>query len=148
MAVCRSTVRFVLVLFAASLSACASNHWHAHDVPAAQATWTRGRKTIADGSRLKLIFESDNQTLRIERVDYKVRDGNLYIWPVRASEPFAPVEFTIDTAKMKIAQPWQDHVYWVGAVNWDNALGQYVSTDPLGDRVDRVKADIQPAPAN
>jgi len=83
--------------------------------------------------------------MRIDRIDYKVRDGNLYIWPVRASEPFVPVEFTMDTASLKLDKPWQDHVYWVGSVSWDNSLGVFGNPDPLGDRAERVKAHVEPA---
>ncbi len=145
MSVRRSTARLVVVLLASTLSACASSHWHTYDLPADKATWMQGRKTVADGTKLKMIFETDDQKMQIERIDYKVRDGNLYIWPVRESLPFEPVEFTIDTATLKLEKPWQDHVYWVGAVNWDGAIGVFGNPDPLGDRIDRVKADVQPA---
>ena len=112
------------------------------DIPVQQATWMEGRRTESDGTKLKLVFERDPLT-SIKRVDYKVRDGELYIWPVHGSEKFQPIVFTLDTAKLKINEPWQEHVYWVETAHWDGGLGRLVDFDPLGDRVDRVKADVK-----
>jgi hypothetical protein len=133
----------VVVLVGALLSACGKTQ--VHDLYPNEASWVKGRKTIADGSKLKMVFDHDQQGLLIERVDYKVYKGDLYIWPVRGDAAFQPMEFTLDTADLKLAQPWQDHVYWVGAANWDSpVLGQVFNPSPLGDRVDRIKADVTP----
>jgi hypothetical protein len=142
MRVFRFFARLAVVLTGCLLSACASKPLRVRDLPASEATWMQGRETVADGSHLKMIFRHDAERLRIDRIDYKIRDGDLYIWPVRTSELFAPIEFTLDTARLKLKQPWQEHVYWVGAVDWDGALGHLVNSDPLGDRVERVKADV------
>src|SRR5688500_7630508 len=88
------------------------------DIPPAEATWMNGRRTTADGTKLKMIFESDPLT-SIKGVDYKVRDGELDLWTIRGSERFQPIEFALDTSKLKLKQPWQEHVYWVGTVHWD-----------------------------
>jgi len=132
----------VVAVSVALLSACSSKP-QVHDLNAYESYWMDGRRTVADGSKLKMIFDHDSQGLKIGRVDYKVYDGDLYLWPVRDSHPFEPVEFTLDTAPLKLHQPWQDHVYWVGAANYNTPLvGPVLNTNPLGDRVDRVKADV------
>jgi hypothetical protein len=125
------------------MSGCASKSPQTRDLPPQEAPWMQGRRTVADGTTLKMIFEQDSQTLRIKRIDYKVADGELYLWPIRASEAFAPVEFELDVSKLKLRQPWREHVYWVGTAHWDGALGRLVSLDPLGDRVERVPAVVQ-----
>ena len=129
------------VAMLAGLSACAPKT-QVHDVPLNEATWLSGRRTIAEGSRLKMVFDKDREALGIDRVDYKVYDGELYLWPVRASESFVPVEFTLDIASMKLRAPWAEHVYWVEAANWNNMVGRIVHPSPLGEKVDRVKAEV------
>ena len=142
----RSSVRlFVFALSAALLSAC-SDKTRVNDLNAYESSFVQGRRTVADGSKLKMIFEHDSEDLKIDRIDYKVYEGELYLWPVRASHAFEPVEFTLDTSNLKLRQPWQDHVYWVGAANWDAPMmGRVLNPSPLGDRVDRVKADVVPS---
>ena len=132
-----------VVLVAFTLIGCASKPLQTRDLSPQEASWLSGRRTVADGSKLKIVFNNDTQTLRIKRVDYKVADGELYLWPIRASEGFQPAAFTLDTAKLKLKQPWHEHVYWVGTAHWDGPLGRLVDPNPLGDRVERVKAEIQ-----
>jgi hypothetical protein len=135
---------WVTVVSIAVLTAgCASEELVTQDLSPAQSPWMTGRATSADGTKLKMRFDSEPRELRIKRIDYKVAEGELYLWPVRASERFEPVEFTLDTAKLKLKQPWTEHVYWVATSHWDGALGRLVDPDPLGDRVERVKADVK-----
>jgi len=61
---------------------------------------------------------------------------------VRGHESFQPVEFSFDTKTLKIKSPWQDHVYWVETANWDGPMERIFHPSPLGDRVDRVKANV------
>ena len=131
-----------VVLTVSLLGACASKT-QVRDLTPSEANWMTGRHTVADGPKLKMIFEHDSEALRIERIDYKVYNGELYLWPVRESATFEPVEFTLDTTDLKLQAPWQDHVYWVGAANWDApVLGRVLNPSPLGDRVERVKAEV------
>jgi hypothetical protein len=141
MPVKRAVALIALMLVLASCS----TQTQVHDVPAHEATWINGRRTVADGSHLKMIFDSDGENLGIERVDFKVYEGELYLWPVRASEMFAPVTFTLDTTTMQLKSPWHEHVYWVESANWNNVVGRIVHPSPLGERVDRVKADVEAA---
>jgi hypothetical protein len=134
---------WVLIAGLALISGCAERQLQTRDLPPQEASWMQGRRTVADGTKLRIIFDSEPQELRIKRIDYKVADGELYLWPIRASEHFEPAEFTLDTTKLKLKQPWQEHVYWVGTSHWDGALGRLVDPDPLGDRVERVKADVR-----
>ena len=135
---------WVMIVTIAMLAAgCASEPLQTRDLTPQEAPWMAGRSTSADGTKLKMRFDSEPQELRIKRIDYKVEDGDLYLWPIRASERFEPVEFTLDTAKLKLKEPWTNHVYWVGTAHWDGALGRLVDPDPLGDRVDRVKAEVK-----
>ena len=136
--------KVVALLMVMMLVGCAERQLQTRDLTPQQAPWMQGRRTVADGAKLKMIFENDPQTLAIKRVDYKVRDGELYLWPIRASQTFEPIEFTLDTSKLKLRQPWQEHVYWVGTANWDGPLGRLIDPDPLGDRVERIRADVQP----
>jgi hypothetical protein len=134
---------WVPVLVLILIAGCAEHALQTRDLPPQEATWMQGRRAIADGTKLRIIFDSEPQELRIKRIDYKVADGELYLWPIRASEHFEPVEFTLDTAKLDLKQPWQEHVYWVGTSHWDGALGRLVDFDPLGDRVERAKANVR-----
>src|SRR5688572_29704125 len=124
-----------LALFSMLAVGCAERQLQTRDLAPQEAPWMAGRRTVADGTKLKMIFENDPQTLAIKRIDYKVHDGELYLWPIRTGATFEPIEFTLDTSKLKLKQPWHEHVYWVGAANWDGALGRLVDPDPLGDRV-------------
>jgi hypothetical protein len=139
----RARMTVVMMAMLASGAGCASEPLVTQDLTPAQSQWMAGRTTSADGTKLKMRFDSEPQELRIKRVDYEVKDGDLYLWPIRASERFEAVEFTLDTAKLKLKQPWTEHVYWVGTSHWDGALGRLVDPDPLGDRVERVKADVK-----
>jgi hypothetical protein len=138
----RTPLAAAVVCVAITFMGCASKPLQTRDLSPQEAPWMNGRRTVADGTKLKMIFESDSQTLRIKRIDYKVADGNLYLWPIRASEPFQPAEFTLDTKNLELSQPWQEHVYWVGTVNWDGPLGRLIDPDPLGDRVERARATV------
>jgi hypothetical protein len=81
-----------------------------------------------------------------------VYDGALYLSTVRQPRPFSPARFEIDTVGMKgLKQPWQDRVYWVADVKWDSVTRRAATVgSTLGQRVDRVKADVttaEPVPA-
>jgi|SRR4051812_3890431 hypothetical protein len=137
-----------VVLGLSLLSSCASKT-QVRDVAPNEANWMEGRRTVADGSKLKMIFERDSEALKINRIDYKVYEGELYVWPVRESAAFVPVEFTLDTSALKLHQPWQNHVYWVAAANWDApVIGRVLNPSPLGDRVERLKADVVASKSN
>jgi len=116
------------------------------DLPPAQTGWTEGRRLWSDRRTLHVAIDSDPQGLYVGRIDYEVHNGNLYLATVRQSKPFAPAAFQIDTVGMKLKRPWQDHVYWVADVRWDD-VGRRVATvgSTLGQHVDRVKADVSNA---
>jgi hypothetical protein len=134
------------VLIVLLIAAGCSTNPQVRDLPRGQAGWMNGRETTRsgrDGDVLRVEFHADPQGIRIKKLDYEVHDGELYLWPVRASQPFEPVVFALDTSKLKLREPWTDHVYWVSEVRWDNVLTRVARPGPLGEYVDRVKADVR-----
>jgi hypothetical protein len=125
------------------------------DLPVEQsANWTHGRRLWAspDGRTLNVAIDADPQDLYVGRIDYEVYEGNLYLATVRQARPFSPSLFEIDTIGMQgLNQPWQEHVYWVADVKWDSVTRRASTVGSLlGQRVDRVKADVttaEPVPA-
>ena len=114
------------------------------DVPTTQtAAWSQSRRLWSDGPVLHVAIDADPQGLFVSRIDYEVWDGNLYLSTVRQSKPFSPGAFQIDTAGLKLNQPWPDHVYWVTEIQWDHPGRRVASVgSSLGQRVDRVKANV------
>ena len=133
----------VAALLVLAIAVGCSTNPQTRDIPRQQAGWIDGRQTTRDGDLLRVAFHHDPQAIQIQKLDYEVHAGELYLWPVRASKPFEPVEFTLDTSKLKLREPWTDHVYWVSEVRWDNIFTRAVHPGPLGEQVDRVKADVR-----
>jgi len=139
----------MLVLLAGLVTGCAATRTPPkfRDVPPAKSAWTEGRRLWSEGRTLHVAIDDDPQGLYVSRIEYEAYDGHLYLATVRQSRPFADAKFEIDTTGLKLNQPWQDHVYWVADVRWDDVTCRAATVgSTLGQRVDRVKAEVTTAP--
>jgi hypothetical protein len=132
-----------IVLLLCLLAGCATQKPKFIDLPPSRASWTEGRRLWSDGRTLHVAIDDDPRGLYVSRIDYQVHDGNLYLATVRQSRPFSRSTFEIDTQELSLNHPWQDHVYWIADVRWDD-VGKRAGDlgTNLGQRVDRVKADV------
>ena len=138
---------YPVVLLLCLVAGCATQKPKFIDLPPSRASWTEGRRLWSDGRTLHVAIDEDPRGLYVSRIDYQVHDGNLYLATVRQSRPFSRSTFEIDTRGLAINQPWQEHVYWIADVRWDD-VGKRAGDlgTNLGQRVDRVKANVEDAP--
>jgi hypothetical protein len=81
-------------------------------------------------------------------VEHKVYGGELYLFAKRTEGEAKPREIVIDTTKLKLKQPWTDHVYWQTLGWYDNAVARATYTGPLNQHVGRAKLEVAARPAD
>lgn len=99
-----------------------------------------------DDAKLIVDYHPKDGDHPLAAVQHKVYDGELYLFARRASGAAQPREIVIDTAKLKLKQPWAEHVYWQTLGWYDNGVAKATYTGPLNQHVGRAKLEVTARP--